>query len=132
MAELPTDEQRIIVNRMLLTCLTRAEYRCIEDNPIEEMRHYGLNFDLYTHFTSPIRRYADLIVHRLLNICLANDNGPKNLPDYSDQVGSITTKALNAKNASKGCQTLFHCLLIREYGNQAYESIVFNVDDDQK
>jgi len=29
-------------------------------------KHYALNIPLYTHFTSPIRRYADLVVHRLL------------------------------------------------------------------
>jgi ribonuclease R len=39
----------------------------------ENIGHFGLGFDAYTHFTSPIRRYSDLIVHRHLKALLAND-----------------------------------------------------------
>lgn len=47
--------------------LQMAVYFCtgvLEDETL--FRHYALNVPLYTHFTSPIRRYADVIVHRLL------------------------------------------------------------------
>jgi ribonuclease R len=47
-----------------LRSLKQAEYRASSDG------HYGLNMDNYTHFTSPIRRYADLIVHRVFETYL--------------------------------------------------------------
>jgi exoribonuclease R len=54
--------------RKFLTCLQPAKYMCINDNSEEAYLHYGLNFPMYTHFTSPIRRYADLLVHRLITL----------------------------------------------------------------
>lgn len=58
------------MNRQFLTHLTQAKYVCVENHDAEDLSHYGLNFEIYTHFTSPIRRYADLLVHRLLTIAL--------------------------------------------------------------
>ncbi|KAM0737088.1 DIS3-like exonuclease 2 [Formica fusca] len=56
----------VIIN-LCSKSMTRAEYICTSTiSSLQDLRHYALNVPLYTHFTSPIRRYSDCIVHRLL------------------------------------------------------------------
>ena len=53
--------------RILSTrCMSPAQYFCSGEYRPQEWHHYGLAAPVYTHFTSPIRRYADVVVHRLL------------------------------------------------------------------
>ncbi|AJC87880.1 RNB domain-containing ribonuclease [Campylobacter insulaenigrae] len=61
------------VDKLVIKAQKKAEYSS------ENAGHFGLGFDKYTHFTSPIRRYSDLILHRLLKAKINND---KKLFDY--------------------------------------------------
>lgn len=54
--------------------MQRAKYFCSGSLDISKYHHYALNEDFYTHFTSPIRRYADVIVHRLLETAISNED----------------------------------------------------------
>lgn len=55
------------VDKLIIKAQKRAEYASFSSG------HFGLGFDTYTHFTSPIRRYSDLSLHRLLKAQLARD-----------------------------------------------------------
>jgi len=55
-----------IVRILATRCMNQAVYFCMSTVDIAEIGHYGLAMAKYTHFTSPIRRYADVLVHRLL------------------------------------------------------------------
>ncbi len=59
--EVKDKPEEFIINDLMIRSMAKAVYTN------ENIGHYGLGFPDYTHFTSPIRRYPDLIVHRLLN-----------------------------------------------------------------
>lgn len=119
------------MNRQVLTHLTQARYVCVEEREPDALSHFGLNFETYTHFTSPIRRYADLLVHRLLTIALKEGEHTRSKLDgldYSEYAEQISDRSYNARLAGKASSTLFHCLLLKEYGARVYDSMVFNVE----
>jgi len=65
LAELEGKPEERMINQVLLRCMKQAHYS--PDN----VGHFGLAADLYCHFTSPIRRYPDLVVHRVLRQALS-------------------------------------------------------------
>ena len=70
--------------RILATrCMMQAVYFCSGTLPPEDYHHYGLAMPIYTHFTSPIRRYSDLVVHRLLAVAIRADQTYPDLLDKS-------------------------------------------------
>jgi protein SSD1 len=112
--------------------MQRAKYFVAGKVPEDHYRHYALNVPLYTHFTSPIRRYADIIVHRQLQSALANESTP---PEDAQSLIKLAENCNFKKDAARTAQEqsvhLYLCRMLREMtatdGPVVRRGIVVNV-----
>ncbi|XP_071964819.1 DIS3-like exonuclease 1 [Antedon mediterranea] len=113
------DDVDVNVNRMLRSLATKAMsnalYFSTGSLPRDQFFHYGLALDCYTHFTSPIRRYADVIVHRLLMAAVEGDNNNlivnKELQEICEH---INNKHRASQHAQKDSQELFQTVFFKD------------------
>lgn len=89
-----TEEE--IVKQMSIRSMSKAVYST------DNIGHYGLAFDYYTHFTSPIRRYPDVMVHRLVHEYRNSDKNPSvdGLEKTCKHSSNMEKKATDAERAS--------------------------------
>ena len=99
-------------------CMAPAQYFCSGERPQEEWNHYGLAAPIYTHFTSPIRRYADVVVHRLLAAAIGIAPLPATVASKSAQhdiAEMINRRHRAAQLAGRASVTLHTLLYFKEH-----------------
>ncbi|GIX63972.1 exosome complex exonuclease RRP44 [Babesia caballi] len=117
--------------RILTTrCMSQAVYCSSGDNGVADFRHYGLCSELYTHFTSPIRRYADVVVHRLLAAALDIEAmDPSFYQELPAQCEALNHRHRNAKWCGRESIKLFAYLFLKQQGSTATTATVVGAND---
>lgn len=109
------------VNMLILKSLKKAEYST------REVGHFGLALDEYTHFTSPIRRYSDLIVHRIIQ-SLLNNNGYQINKSQLDKISCHCSKKERISDEiQRESFDLERTYLMRDKIGEVYEGIVISI-----
>lgn len=104
LADIRYKNEYSIIQNMAIRSMAKASYEAVN------IGHFGLAFEQYTHFTSPIRRYADLVVHRILQEVLSAGKLTygANLSDICKRISRMERKAIEAEREStKYFQALF-------------------------
>lgn len=95
---------------------------------IENLGHFGLAFEYYTHFTSPIRRYPDLIVHRMLSYFLANQEISENeLSELSEIASHSSSQEINAAEAERESIRFKQIEYMSQHIGKEYKGIISGV-----
>ena len=115
-----------ILSSLLLRSMQKAVYKP------ENLGHYGLASKCYTHFTSPIRRYPDTTVHRLLRTYLFNKNLSQNtLRHWEDKLVYVAEHSSSRERASVDCEREVEDMKMAEYMEkhigEEYEGMISSV-----
>ena len=112
-----------VLQTVVLQSLKRAEYS------IKEIGHFGLQLDRYSHFTSPIRRYPDLMAHRLIKNIINKGNLDINKDKIEEICGEMSELERNAEKSSRQVVQQMICHHLKKYIGHEFSSTVTGVTD---
>jgi DIS3-like exonuclease 2 len=127
--ELEQPELAKVIRANLLKCMELAKYFCTGMLAPSMYSHFALNVPFYTHFTSPIRRYPDILVHRLLDYAVRGEVPQWDKALTQELCSNSNDKRLAAKQASEASSLLFLGLFIAECGTIQQRGSVMKVLD---
>lgn len=122
-------------NKMLEAVKGRPEQHVLEQLGIRTMAkavytsknvgHYGLGFENYCHFTSPIRRYPDVMVHRIIEECL--DGKPHADKKMEEKCKHCSEKERSAMDAERAANKYKQVEFMKEHIGETFEAVVSGV-----
>jgi len=110
-----------VVNNILLRSMKWAKYASRNEG------HFGLASEAYTHFTSPIRRYPDLIVHRLLKRALAKKEGKVSEEELTKRADHLSRRERVAMEAEREIVARYRIRFMKERIGDVFEGVISGV-----
>ncbi len=111
-----------LINKLVLRSLSQARYSVFNKG------HYGLNFISYTHFTSPIRRYCDLVIHRLVKQALSKHSQVFiSKKEIEKQADFISQREQNSVKAERQITDIKKARFLKKYIGQNFSGYVSSI-----
>lgn len=124
LAEIDGRAEEEMISKLAIRAMAKAVYS------MNNIGHYGLAFSHYTHFTSPIRRYPDIIAHRLLDTYLNHKKPSAELLDfYSTQAIHSTEMEIQAAEMERDSQKAFQVKYLSNRVGDEFNGIISGITD---
>jgi len=122
LSEVHGKKEENMVDTLTIRAMSKAVYTT------NNIGHYGLAFDYYTHFTSPIRRYPDVMVHRLLQHYLDGGSSAKK-ERYEDRCGHCSDMENLAANAERDSIKYMQIKFMQDHTDEEFLGVISGVTE---
>jgi ribonuclease R len=113
--------EKNVLDMMVIRAMSKAKYST------QNIGHFGLMFENYTHFTSPIRRYPDLIVHRIINEILNKEKS--NQTDLENTCLHCSTMEERATKAERASTKLMQVKYLQDKTDQVFKGVISGMNE---